>query len=61
MTALIAAAVTIDCRDALRRPAADYGATPRQALEDLMIFMLEDDGAIARRTLRVTRRAAAAE
>ena len=43
--------VTIDRRDALRRMAEDYGATPRQALDDLLTFTLDDDAAIARRTL----------
>ena len=53
--------VTIDARDALRRMAEDYGTTPAQTLEDLLTFCLEDDAAIARRTLlRIERKTTSA-
>ena len=58
--ARLAGDVTIDARDALRRMAADYGATPAQTFEDLLAFCLSDDATIARRTLRVTRKTTAA-
>jgi hypothetical protein len=41
---------------ALRRMAADSGKTPAEALEDLIAFALDDDAAIARRTLRIVRK-----
>jgi hypothetical protein len=47
---------TIDRREALRRLAADYKASPSETLEDLLTFALDEDAAIARRTLRVVRR-----
>jgi hypothetical protein len=53
-----AARLTIERENALRRMAADCGKSPAQALEDLIAFTLEDDAAIARRTLHVKRRAA---
>jgi hypothetical protein len=53
-----AARLTIERENALRRMAADCGKTPREALEDLIAFALDDDAAIARRTLRVVRKKA---
>jgi hypothetical protein len=52
--------VTIDCRGALLCMAADNGTTRTQTIEDFLTFGLADDAAIARRTLRVTRKATTA-
>lgn len=41
---------------ALRRLAADYGKGAHEALDDLLTFWLDDDAAVARRVLRVSRR-----
>jgi hypothetical protein len=57
MTVRYAVTVTIDRREALRRLAVDYKASPAEALEDLLTFALDEDAAIARRTLRVTKQA----
>lgn len=48
--------ISLDARDALRRLAADHGATCAETLTDLLGFALEKDAAIARRTLRTARR-----
>ena len=48
--------VSMERRDALARMAGDRGTTPAQALEDLITFGLDEDAAIARRILHVTRR-----
>ena len=53
-TVRYAVTVTVAHREALRRLAVDYGASPAEALEDLLTFALSDHAAIARRTLRVT-------
>jgi hypothetical protein len=50
--------LTIERENALRRMAADSGKSSAQALEDLIAFALDEDAAIARRTLHVKRRAA---
>jgi hypothetical protein len=49
--------LTIERENALRRMAADCGKSPAQTLEDLIAFALDDDAAIARRTLHVRRKA----
>jgi hypothetical protein len=55
MTVRYAITVTIDRCEALRRLATDYKASPSETLEDLLTFALDEDAAIARRTLRVVR------
>jgi hypothetical protein len=50
-----AARLTIERENALRRMAADSGKSSAQALEDLIAFALDEDAAIARRTLRIVR------
>jgi hypothetical protein len=58
-TLLIRHGVTLsrEGEDALRRMAADYGKTAAEALDDWLTFSLDDDAAVARRVLRVARRA----
>jgi hypothetical protein len=50
--------LTIEREHALRRMATDSGKSSAQALEDLIAFALDDDATIARRTLRIVRKAA---
>ena len=58
MTVRFAITVTVARREALRQLAADYGASPSETLEDLVMFALSDHAFIARRTLGVWSRRA---
>jgi hypothetical protein len=54
-TARFAITVTLPRRETLRKLAFEYGASPAETLEDLVMFALSDHALIARRTLRVGR------
>jgi hypothetical protein len=53
---MVAPTISIRWRDALDRFAADYGATPAKGFDDMLVFVLSDDAAIARRVMHVGRK-----